>query len=107
MAQPENIVFIIPDSKASADFAEQVAEKVFCRMLDHFEQNSKRNDGEKWLRIVDAKKILPFSSKKKWKSLRDDGEIEFSKPAREFLYLESSLKAYLKRNSTISNQKSK
>ncbi len=99
---------IIPDSNASADLAEQVAEKVYCRLLDHLEKNSiKGNSCDRWLRLEQAKAILPFSSKKKWKSLRDNLEIEFSKPGREFLYLETSLQAYLKRNSTIKNQKSK
>lgn len=108
MASAENIVILIPDTPTFEALSESVAEKVFVRVISHLEKNSRGGaNAERWLLIAEAKKILPFESKKKWKSLRDNLEIEFSKPGRQFLYLESSLLAYLKNHSTIKNSNQK
>ena len=59
------------------------------------------NDGE-WLLLKDAKRILPYQSKKKWKHLRDSNAIEFSAHGRQFLYNKLSLLKYILSKSTLS-----
>jgi len=54
-----------------------------------------------WLLIGEAKKILPYQSKKKWRQLRDNHEIEFSTHGRQFLYNKQSLLVYILKKSTL------
>jgi len=54
-----------------------------------------------WLLIGEAKKILPYQSKKKWRQLRENHEIEFSTHGRQFLYNKESLLAYILKKSTL------
>lgn len=46
-------------------------------------QNPMHSSGSEWLSLAEAKQILHFASKKKWKFLRDNGEIEFSRIGME------------------------
>ena len=60
------------------------------------------NDAQpEWLLIADAKKVLPYSSKKKWRQLRETNQIEFSTHGRQFLYNRESLLRYIIRKSTL------
>ena len=54
-----------------------------------------------WLLLKEAKKILPYQSKKKWRQLRDNHEIEFSTHGRQFLYNKESLLVYILKKSTL------
>ena len=50
------------------------------------------------LPLREAQKILPYRSKTKWQSLRDNGEVEFSQFGRKILYSKISLQEYIKKN---------
>ena len=54
-----------------------------------------------WISLKEAKKILPYQSKKKWRELRNSNAIEFSSHGRSFLYNRQSLQQYIVRKSTL------
>ena len=58
-------------------------------------------DEESWIGIEKAKNIINVVSKKKWKELRDNSEVDFVKSGKSFLYYKPSLNNYLRKNSTI------
>jgi hypothetical protein len=67
--------------------------------------NTKMSKGG-WLGIEEAKKIVPIKSKKKWKQLRDEAQIDFAKVGKGFIYEISSLHNYILNHSTITKTKS-
>ncbi len=60
-----------------------------------------------WLTLSQAKEILGYESKKKWKELRDSGKVDFSKLGRSYKYYRPSLVALLEANSTIKPKRNK
>lgn len=85
--------------------AESVAEKVFCRIVHHLETRLENNQGDPWITLAEAKKILGYESKKKWKELRDTGQIDFAQIGRPFKYYKPSLIKFLEKNSTLKSNK--
>ena len=55
-------------------------------------------DGNEWLTLEEAQKILPFKSKTSWQKMRDQGKIKFSQFGRKILYSRKSLMEYLTKN---------
>ncbi len=62
------------------------------------------NDPE-WLNIEEAKRIVPYKSRRSWKLLRDHGKIDFAKVGKGFIYNKQSLVDYIYANSTITQVK--
>jgi len=69
------------------------------------ENNKKVEEG--WVNILEAKKIVPIKSKKKWKELRDEAQVDFAKVGKGFIYEINSLHKYIVNHSTITKTKSK
>ena len=68
--------------------------------------NPDQSSNSEWLSLEEAKKILHYQSKKKWKALRDNGEIEFSRIGKPFVYKKESLFKYIdKRSNSIKKRK--
>ena len=60
-----------------------------------------------WLSLEEAKKILPLSAKKSWKTLRDTAKIDFVRIGRGFRYHRISLLKYVESRSTITRRRKK
>jgi hypothetical protein len=69
-------------------------------------ENKKKVEDE-WVNIVEAKKVVPIKSKKKWKELRDEAQVDFAKVGKGFIYEIGSLHNYILNHSTITKTKSK
>lgn len=57
-----------------------------------------------WISVAEAKKILGYESKKKWKELRDTGVVDFARFGRAFKYHRPSLIRLIENNSTIKSK---
>lgn len=68
---------------------------------------NKKKVEEDWVNIVEAKKIVPIKSKKKWKELRDEAQVDFAKVGKGFIYEINSLHNYILNHSTITKRKRK
>lgn len=79
-------------------------ESAVCNLLKKLNHQQTNQDPE-WLPLVEAKKVLPIQSKKKWKQLRDQADIDFAKAGKGFVYNRVSLIRYLEKNSTIRSKK--
>lgn len=58
----------------------------------------KSNPENDWITIEEAKKIMPYKSKVKWKELRTSGKIKFTRFGRKIKYSKQSLMNFLNRN---------
>ena len=93
--------------KGSAAYRSMIAE-VSNEVLAGLQKllNNPQASNSEWLSLDEAKKILHYQSKKKWKSLRDNGEIEFSRIGKPFVYKKASLLQYIdKRSNSIKKRK--
>ena len=74
--------------------------KMFKNALKEFcEENFAGNrEEEDWLLPEQAKKIIPYTSKAKWKELRVSGKIKFTRFGRKIKYSKKSLLAFLHKN---------
>jgi hypothetical protein len=59
---------------------------------------------DEWVPLLEAQKILPLKSRKKWKELRDLAQVDFTRAGKGFVYHKPSLIKYLEKNSTIRKQ---
>ncbi len=69
------------------------------------QQEDRDKKKENWLNIEAAKKIVPIKSKKKWKELRDEAQVDFAKVGKGFIYEIGSLHNYIINHSTITKSK--
>lgn len=69
------------------------------------QQANKDKSSKNWLPIEEAKKIVPIKSKKKWKELRDQAQVDFAKVGKGFIYEIESLRNYILTKSTITKNK--
>lgn len=69
-------------------------------------ENKKKVEDE-WVNIVEAKKVVPIKSKKKWKELRDEAQVDFAKVGKGFIYEINSLQNYILNHSSITKRKRK
>lgn len=80
-------------------------EDAIIRLGNLHREKQKVLEGEDWLDLVEAKKIVPIKSKKKWKSIRDNGDVDFTKAGKGYLYQRKSLLHYMIKNSSIKTNK--
>lgn len=90
---------IIIDSEAYFKLLDEQTKFILSK-LKEYKKDSIGEEGAKneWLTLEEAQKILPYRSKTKWQSLRDNGEIVFAQFGRKLLYNRSSLLKYIKIN---------
>jgi hypothetical protein len=89
-----NIVILVKDSEAYLALVEEIKAEIRNAVRE-----AKSGDNvEEWVNIEEAKKILGFTSKKKWKQLRDRAEIDFAKIGKPFVYSRKSLLDYIGRD---------
>jgi hypothetical protein len=72
-------------------------EAIFGKYFENFSPATKspKDEKEVWLSLEEAKKILAIRSRKKWKQLRDDAQIDFAKVGRGFVYSSKSIQNYI------------
>lgn len=66
--------------------------------LNTYLKEEKRSVEDDWISLLEAKKLLPYSSKTKWQQLRDNGVIVFSKMNRKIMYSKKSLISFIEKN---------
>ncbi len=60
----------------------------------------KNTNESDWINEEDAKKILPYKSKKKWAQLRKSGVIRFMQVGRKISYSKKSIMDFMSKHST-------
>ncbi len=89
-------------SEEFAAFREEMDEKF--RQLSEQIRGTVGIGAQDWISINEAKKILGYESKKKWKNLRDSGQVDFAQFGRAYKYYRPSLIRLIENNSTIKSK---
>ncbi|MCX6200175.1 MAG: helix-turn-helix domain-containing protein [Bacteroidetes bacterium] len=69
---------------------------MFAETLKKFQLESASR--EQWVTPDEAKKILGYSSKRKWQQLRDSGLVKYSQYGKKVKYSRESLYEYISKN---------
>ncbi len=78
-----------------------IREELHSKVLSTQHETADEGNESRWIKIEEAKKIVPIVSKRKWQELRDRGEIVFCKPGKNILYETKSLYDFLQRQSNL------
>jgi hypothetical protein len=84
-------------------FREEIREE-FRKLASDLRKGSVTGDAE-WVSLHEAKLILGYQSKKKWKELRDTCQVDFAQVGRAFKYHRGSLIKLIEMNSTLKSQR--
>ncbi len=89
-------------SEEFAAFREEMDEKF--RQLSEQIRGIVGSGAQDWISINEAKQILGYESKKKWKNLRDSGQVDFALFGRAYKYHRPSLIRLIENNSTLKSK---
>ncbi len=64
----------------------------------HEAEGKNSASGLEFITLAEAQKILPLKSKSSWQTLRDSGELTFSKCKNLILYNRASILEYIRKN---------